>query len=267
MDSSCRYYNLCNLLNIPPKCSVPSERTNLLHSNTHYQPNIPRNLQCKSLIGNIQTPNSANLTHETTNVSGRSPPVGAMGNSDSWKLANKRSPAKHVLKPVNFPDTNMYPDNPPKEANTYRNRQTIRHLNISQNAKQLPVRKPSSPEQTIPLDVPELAAKQTIPPAPKPSAPQKTIPPDSKPQENDENKRQKLSCRICGSIYRYRAGLYKHMKAKHPKETPNKGTISCQEDGCTFRCRYLSELRDHLTFCHSLPSESENLTFQSQEGK
>ena len=56
------------------------------------------------------------------------------------------------------------------------------------------------------------------------------------------------------------------MKINHPGQQSNKGIIQCQEENCTYSCGYLNELRKHLSVSHSIPIESEHMTFRTIEG-
>ena len=48
------------------------------------------------------------------------------------------------------------------------------------------------------------------------------------------------SCNICNKVFGHRSSLYKHTTSCHP-ENPTPGKIKCQEEGCTFTCRVLSQ--------------------------
>ena len=76
-----------------------------------------------------------------------------------------------------------------------------------------------------------------------------------------------FTCTFCQKSYKHRAALYKHEKKAHPKEQKNKtGNITCLETQCTFKCRYLDELRSHLQSNHGMRMEREKKTFTTVEG-
>ena len=44
-------------------------------------------------------------------------------------------------------------------------------------------------------------------------------------------------------------------------------SIKCKEGGCTYTCRYISNLRDHLKVKHYVVMEMETMTFNSMLGR
>ena len=79
----------------------------------------------------------------------------------------------------------------------------------------------------------------------------------------------RFQCQFCQKSYANRGGLFKHVKKNHSEQatTSRFGDIKCHEEKCIFKCRYLQELRDHLTLHHSFPMESETITFATIEGE
>ena len=77
-----------------------------------------------------------------------------------------------------------------------------------------------------------------------------------------------FSCKFCKRQYTHRSALFKHLTKNHPTKSASKmsGLIKCHEENCTFSCRYISELRLHLTNSHSIPIESETKSFDTIEG-
>ena len=65
----------------------------------------------------------------------------------------------------------------------------------------------------------------------------------------------------------HRASLFKHIKKHHPNNGTSGGSIKCQEESCVFTCRYLDGLRSHLKTAHNFVMESEEMKFESMEGK
>ena len=90
---------------------------------------------------------------------------------------------------------------------------------------------------------------------------------NKKPPQSALTSPPSLSCTSCNKTYVHRASLFKHMQKHHHDQSPGTGTVACQEEGCTFTCRYLAQLRKHLTVCHSISIESENITFQTMHGR
>ena len=79
--------------------------------------------------------------------------------------------------------------------------------------------------------------------------------------------KQEFLCKLCSCAYTHRPSLYKHMKKCHSKEQTQNHTIKCQEESCSFSCRNIHELRQHLQVTHSISMESETLKFKTTEGK
>lgn len=75
-----------------------------------------------------------------------------------------------------------------------------------------------------------------------------------------------LTCVQCGKEYKHYASLYKHKKSAHP-EVALCGSINCGESGCTFACRYIFKLREHLSLQHGIKMQDETLHFKTYEGK
>ena len=74
-------------------------------------------------------------------------------------------------------------------------------------------------------------------------------------------------CNICHQPYKHRGSLYHHMKRVHKSEKPsNTGSILCKEVECTFRCRYLIQLRQHLSADHGIEMKTEKKAFKNDEG-
>ena len=62
-----------------------------------------------------------------------------------------------------------------------------------------------------------------------------------------------LICKICQQCYTHRSALFKHMKRCHPTFKCSKtDNIKCLEEKCSFSCRYISDLRKHLTTAHCM---------------
>ena len=123
-----------------------------------------------------------------------------------------------------------------------------------------PITSPPQPPKPInsPPQPPKPTASPPQPPKPTASPPQ--------PQQSDSDK-HRLSCKACDKKYTHRASLYKHIQKNHPDlASNNAGSIQCMETMCSFTCRYLAELRRHLVVSHSIPMETENLTFSTMEG-
>ena len=78
-----------------------------------------------------------------------------------------------------------------------------------------------------------------------------------------KNTNKEFVCSDCGIKYRHYSSLYKHRKRVHP-DMQVKGSIACNEEGCSFTCYYTAQLREHLTNTHLMDIESESLTFKSQ---
>ena len=75
-----------------------------------------------------------------------------------------------------------------------------------------------------------------------------------------------FECTICKKTYGLRYNLQKHMSKKHPEQSVSHCNIACNEDKCNFTCRFLSQLRHHLQEVHAITMDSENKTFETQEG-
>ena len=76
-----------------------------------------------------------------------------------------------------------------------------------------------------------------------------------------------LKCKFCDKQYTHRSALYKHEQKAHQSEAlQHTGNIKCIENGCRFKCRYLHELRRHLTTCHAFTMECGKKQFATTEG-
>ena len=76
-----------------------------------------------------------------------------------------------------------------------------------------------------------------------------------------------IQCSFCNKKYHHRQSLQRHINKTHPTEKQNQcAKIKCQEELCNFSCRYLHQLREHLTSSHSLQFKLESETFDSYTG-
>ena len=75
-----------------------------------------------------------------------------------------------------------------------------------------------------------------------------------------------FKCTICNKTYGLRHNLQKHMSLKHPQQYLSHCNITCNEDQCNFTCRFLSQLRHHLQQLRGIIIDTENKTFETQEG-
>lgn len=74
-------------------------------------------------------------------------------------------------------------------------------------------------------------------------------------------------CTFCNKKYHHRQSLQRHINKTHPTEKRNTCfKIKCQEESCNFSCRYLHQLREHLTTLHNLKFNLETKTFNSYTG-
>ena len=53
-------------------------------------------------------------------------------------------------------------------------------------------------------------------------------------------------CIICNKQYHTRAGLYKHNRMYHPEEIGKTSNMFCRESNCSYKCKTLNQLRNHL---------------------
>ena len=60
----------------------------------------------------------------------------------------------------------------------------------------------------------------------------------------NENTHFTVICKKCKNIFALRSGLRRHMTSKHQNALTTY-SIKCK-GGCTYTCRYISNLRDHL---------------------
>ena len=81
-------------------------------------------------------------------------------------------------------------------------------------------------------------------------------------------KNSTFNCQFCAKQYQHRSGLYKHMQQQHNSETMSKSinTIACKEDGCKYTCRYLAQLREHLSEQHLFTFDKQTKEFKNMEG-
>ena len=82
---------------------------------------------------------------------------------------------------------------------------------------------------------------------------------------NEHNVHNHLVCTICNRKYKHRQSLHRHITRDHP-EMQTSGQIKCQEESCNFTCRYLHQLREHLTNMHNIQFEKEMKVFNCYPG-
>ena len=78
-----------------------------------------------------------------------------------------------------------------------------------------------------------------------------------------------LICGICNEVYKHRGSLHHHMKRVHKSDKPHttgSESILCKEAECSFHCRHLAQLRQHLSLQHGIEMMTEKKTFKSDEG-
>ena len=165
----------------------------------------------------------------------------------------------------------LLPKNKPLKLVKRRTTQPIQTLKTSKRAFEFskPINSPQTQKPTNCTPEP-LKPITGIPPQLKPiiSPPQPPKPIISHPQpQQSDTVKHRLSCKVCDKKYTHRASLFKHMQKNHPDlASSNVGSIKCMETMCSFTCRYLGELRRHLMVSHSIPMETENVTFSTIEG-
>ena len=70
----------------------------------------------------------------------------------------------------------------------------------------------------------------------------------------------------CKFFFASRSGLQRHMTSKH-QDALTTYSIKCKEEGCTYTCRYISNVRDHLKARHDVAMEMETMIFNSMLGR
>ena len=103
--------------------------------------------------------------------------------------------------------------------------------------------------------------------------PPKSVTQNDPPSMNQSNPRTSahkgLVCNICNKVYKHRGSLHHHMKRVHKNDkshTTGSESILCKEAGCSFHCRHLAQLRQHLSLEHGIEMMTEKKTFKSDEG-
>ena len=84
-------------------------------------------------------------------------------------------------------------------------------------------------------------------------------------QSPSRSSTKKYSCNECPKSFNSRSGLRRHINFKHMIVTQD-GPLHCGEHGCTFRCRTLKTLRDHLQTVHDYTMKAYIYTFKTTEG-
>ena len=55
----------------------------------------------------------------------------------------------------------------------------------------------------------------------------------------------------CKKEYQHKQSLHKHIKKTHNQDGNEMNTIKCKKKECTFSCRYMKQLRQHLNKHHN----------------
>ncbi|XP_022198441.2 uncharacterized protein LOC111055535 [Nilaparvata lugens] len=89
---------------------------------------------------------------------------------------------------------------------------------------------------------------------------------DSEKLEDGSSEKKSYVCDLCpGSMFSHHNGYYNHLKRKHNVVCYSKGSISCREKGCTFRCSMREKLQSHLMHTHKKPLAFSQLKFSSMK--
>ena len=171
-------------------------------------------------------------------------------------------------KPINSPQTQKPTNCTPEPLKPMTSIPPQWKPNISPPKPPKPITSPPQPPKPITStpQPPKLITSPPQPPKPIISHPQPPKPIISHPQsQQSDSVKHRLSCN--DKKYTHRASLFKHMPKNHPDlASSNAGSIKCMETMCSFTWRYLGELRRHLMVSHSIPMETENVTFSTIEG-
>ena len=73
-------------------------------------------------------------------------------------------------------------------------------------------------------------------------------------------------CPKCKKQYQHKQSLHKHIKKTHNQDGNEINTIKCKEKECTFSCRYIKQLRQHLNDHHNFNIKTETLHFSTMQG-
>ena len=73
-------------------------------------------------------------------------------------------------------------------------------------------------------------------------------------------------CPKCKKQYQHKQNLHKHIKKTHNQDGNEINTIKCKEKECTFSCRYIKQLRQHLNDHHNFNIKTETLHFSTMQG-
>lgn len=82
----------------------------------------------------------------------------------------------------------------------------------------------------------------------------------------DVDQDEPLVCIYCKKRFTSRGNLNKHCRCVHQAVIIPEGSIKCLEKGCTFSCKEIDALRQHLELTHNAHMEKYKIKFESFKG-
>ena len=73
-------------------------------------------------------------------------------------------------------------------------------------------------------------------------------------------------CRVCSQVYAHSSSLLRHQQQAHSTCIIIEGNIKCNESSCTFTCKRLGQLKDHLIKFHKKKFNEIKEYFKNKEG-
>ena len=243
---------------------------------------VGRNDPPTSVIQN-DSPTSITQNDLPTNVIQNDPPTRITQNDPPPNVIQNDPPTRITQ---NDPPTNVIQNDPPTRIT-----QNEPPTNVIQNDSPTSITQNDPPTNVIQNDSPTSITQNDLPTNVNPSDPPTSVTQNDSPMSITHNDsttsvtqndppavnqsdprtgvHKGLICGICNKVYKHRGSLHHHMKRVHKSDKPHttgSESILCKEAECSFHCRHLAQLRQHLSLEHGIEMMTEKKTFKSDEG-
>ena len=225
---------------------------------------VGRNDPPTSVIEN-DSPTSITQNDPPTNVIQSDPPTRITQNEPPTNVIQNDPPTRITQ---NEPPTNVIQNDPPTRIT-----QNEPPTNVIQNDSPTSITQNDLPTNVNPSDPPTSVTQNNAPMSITHNDSTTSVTQNDPPAVNQSDPRtgvhKGLICGICNKVYKHRGSLHHHMKRVHKSDKPHttgSESILCKEAECSFHCRHLAQLRQHLSLEHGIEMMTEKKTFKSDEG-